>query len=338
MAIPASPSSFNVQQANGQVLVTSDLSVGATSYVIQRSTDNVTFNTLATVVSPSYIDTTVLLGVQYWYQIAAINGSGISIYTSAQSAIPTPTGEMSLAQVRLQAQQRADRVNSDFVTVPEWNTYINQAAFELYDLLVKVDSDTFIGPTAQFSTDGSTFLYPLPNGVLYNAAPSFYKLTGVDLNVNNAANAWVTLKKFNFIDRNQYVYPNSAGTLYGVFNMRYRLVGSNIEFTPTPSSNQIIRLWYIPRLTQMLADTDLTSISISGWIEYVIVRAAKYALDKEESDTTKLDAQLVFLKGRIEESAQNRDQGQADTISNTRQSWNYGGDGGWGWNSPIGGV
>jgi hypothetical protein len=69
----------------------------------------------------------------------------------------------------------------------------------------------------------------------------------------------------------------------------------------------------------------------------VIIRAAKYALDKEESDTTSLDQELLFLKGRIEESSVNKDAGIADTISDTRSggSWSNG----WGGstNGAIGG-
>ena len=82
--------------------------------------------------------------------------------------------------------------------------------------------------------------------------------------------------------------------------------------------------------------TDTTTISISGWIQYVIVRAAKYALDKEESDTSKLDEELTFLKKRIEAAAQNRDAAQPDTIQDTRGGvaggpWGYGDGfkGGW---------
>ena len=113
--------------------------------------------------------------------------------------------------------------------------------------------------------------------------------------------------------------------------MRYRPMGTTtftqfLTLIPTPAGNQQLRLWYTPVLPAMLADTDVTNIGFSGWIRYAIVRAAKYALDKEEgSDTSKLDAELVFLKQRITESASNRDQGQAETISNTRRDALYGG-------------
>lgn len=334
-----------VQSANQEILISWDLSTGATQYVVQRSLDNISFSTIATVsgtpLATSYLDSAVTLQTTYWYKVAASDGVNQSSFTIAQSAVPVPTGEMSLSQIRLQAQQRADRVNSNFVTKSEWNLYINKAMFELYDLLTTVFEDYFLAPPIQFNTDGTTLLYPLPNGsnTFLNALnlaqtvtpKAFYKLKGIDLQVQNTNNGYVTVNKFNFIDRNTFVYPNSASTIYGVFNCQYRVMGSNIMFIPTPSANQGIRLWYIPRLDELLNDTDTTDIGISGWIEYVIVRAAKYALDKEESDTSKLDQELMFLKGRVEETAANRDDGQPDRISDMRSNRGYWGSGnGWG--------
>lgn len=341
MATPGVPQNLVVQSANLQILVSWDLSAGADSYIVQRSEDNITFTTLATIsgtpLATSYLDTSPELATTYWYKVAAKQGSDTSSYTTAQSAVAVPTGEMTLGQIRLAAQQRADRVGSDFVTKAEWNGYINKAAYELYDLLITVYEDYYLADPVQFTVDGTSPDYTLPNGILpflnnatgvTEAARPFYKLLGVDLALNNTTNAFVTINKYNFIDRNNYVYPNTASTIYGVFNLRYRVMGNKIRFIPTPAAGQAIQLWYIPRLTELLQDTDTTDISISGWVEYVIVRAAKYALDKEESDSSKLDQEILFLKARIEESAANRDAGQPDTISDSRST------GGWG--NPYG--
>lgn len=349
--IPGIPQNMYVQTANQQNLVSWDLSAGATFYTVQSSLDNVTFTTLATVsgspLATSYLDIAATLGTQVWYQVSAGNPSGSSSFTLPQSAISTPTGEMSLSQIRLQAMQRADRVNSNFLTLPEWNTNINKAMFELYDLLITVYEDYYIAPPIQFVSDGVTYMYALPNGSnsflnANNPAETvvprpFYKLIGADLALNNAVNAYVTINKFNFIDRNRFVYPNTASTIYGVFNLQYRVMGSNIMFIPTPSGGQAIRLWYIPRLKELLQDTDITDTGISGWLEYVIVRAAKYALDKEESDSSVLTQEIQFLKARIEETASNRDAGIPDKISDTNQgNWGNGWNGGT--NGAIGGF
>lgn len=455
MAAPSIPQSFFVQQGNQQVYLSWDITTGATSYSVQRSTDGVNFGQIATPSLNSYIDATVTLGTQYYYQVAAANiaafqafaaltfsgqpanndtvtvanvvftaktsgatgnqfnigasvaqtivnltaalngspnltsvvtaaatsatvltltafrtgleGNGLQLssglsnvsitgfsggtagsvsgYTSPQSVVPTIQGEMSLGELRTQCKQRADRLNSDFVTVPEWNSYINQSMYELYDLLIDIYEDYYKAPTAMFTTNGSQYIYPLPNGVLLfkddqgNSfkAPALYKLLGMDLGIQTTNNAWVTLDKYNFIARNQYLYPNSASTIYGMFNSRYRMMGSNVELIPTPSGNQNFRFQYIPKLNMLLADNEISTTSISGWLEYVIVDAAIKALQKEESDVSVLMAQKEALKVRINASANNRDAGRPDTISDTR-SGRYGSGNGLGWNGPSGGI
>jgi len=336
--LPYMPQNLSANQGDGNILVRWDGVLGAAGYVVQRSTDGVNFASLATLgIVTSYVDVLPGNGQLFFYQVAATNLSGTSPYSVSASMVAAPTSEMSLMELRLRAQQTADRVNSPFVTTSEWNSFINLAMDELYDLLVTSYEDLFSSSTVTITTNGTIMNYPLPDGctnyfggtfggVSGTPAPAMYKLAGVDLGVNTSNNAWVTINRFDFIDRNRYVYPNSNSTIYGVFNMRYRLIGNSINMIPTPSGGQVIRLWYSPKLATLLNDTDVTTIGYSGWLRYPIVRAAKYALDKEEgSDTSKLDGELAFLKTRIEQSSQNRDAGQPDTISETRKDNSYGG-------------
>lgn len=352
MAAPSTPTNFAVSQANGSVYVQWDLTATATSYKIYRSTDGVTYGAVyATSVIPNYTDTGATVGTQYWYTVAASNIDGDSAVTSALSVIPAPTGEMSLQEIRLRSQQRADRVNSQFVTTNEWNFFINQAMQELYNILIDTYEDYFMAPRVRFYSSGSNNIYALPNGSNtfldsnYQTVtpPPFYKLLGVDLALSTAPqNAFVTINKFNFMDRNRFVYPNTASTIYGVFNLQYRVMGNNIEFIPTPSAGQVIQLSYIPRLSLLLKDTDLTTIGFVGFLQYVIVRAAKYALNKEEASMetmAALDAELAMLKQQIQDSAMNRDVGQPDRVTDVRQNgWWGASSGGMGWSGPIGGF
>ena len=335
MTTPYVPQNVAADQADGKILITWDVSPGATVYCVFRydllTMQNVNFNTVVN----SFVDTTCVLGRSYAYYVSAA-AQQWSAYSATVIASCAPPGEMSLAELRLRSQQTADRVNSQFVTTSEWNSFLRLALYELYDILVDTYEDYFIAPYAYINTDATTDKYDLPDGVTnYDGGilgaptstkiPALYKLRGVDLGVNTSNNAWVTINKFNYIDRNKFVYPNSTSTIYGVYNMRYRVMGNKIQFIPIPSGNQQIRLTYIPRLPALLFDGDITTIGYSGWLRYVIVRAAKYALDKEEgSDTSKLDAELVFLKQRIEATAPNRDAGQPDTISETRKEGMFG--------------
>mgnify|MGYP003751714377 CR=1 FL=1 len=331
VAIPGIPSNFSIQQGNSQVYLLWSIQAGATSYSVQRSTDGVTFSSLATPSTNYYLDTTPTVGTLYYYKVASTNADGTSAYTEALNIVPTRTADVSLAQVRLMAQWASDMQNSGFITIPEWNSYINQSYFELYDLLVDQYEDYFVQTPYSFTTDGTTQQYPLPN--------DFYKLIGVDCGLPAQSNGYFTVKKFDFISRNRYVYPNLSSSLLGVFNFQYRLVGNTIMFIPTPSSGQTVRIWYVPKLTQLLQETDILT-GVSGWSEYVIVDAAIKALRKEESDVTLLMNQKMALLKRIEDSSMNRDAGQPDTISDTR-SWGErfgstssgsGWDGNWGGN------
>lgn len=345
--IPYQPQNLTAEQADGNIFLTWTGSLGATSYQIQRSLDGVNFTNLNTSLVNQYIDSFPGVGIKYYYQVAGVSIAGTGTYSSIVSIVAAPPGEMSLGELRLRSQQTADRVNSDFVGTSEWNSFIRLAMYELYDLLITAYEDYNIAPYVFINTNATTQNYPLPDGTNYlggvfngvsgSPAAKFYKLAGVDLGVNTSNNAWVTINRFDWIDRNAYVYPNSTSTIYGVYNMRYRIMGNNITFIPVPAGNQQIRLSYAPILTGLLADTDLTTIGFSGWLRYVIVRAAKYALDKEEGiDTSKFDTELMFLKTRIEQSAINRDQGQPDTISETRKDSVYGGTG-WGQGGGQGG-
>lgn len=338
---PYQPQGFSAEQTDGNILLNWQGSLGATGYTVQRSTDGVNFTTVATLgIVSQYVDALPGIGIMYFYQVAGTNTAGTGPYSLTAQMVAAPSGEMSLYELRLRSQQTADRVNSNFVTQSEWNAFIRLAMYELYDLLITAYED-YGYQTAYINTNGTQQFYPLPDGATnyfggVNTNPTvasgppaqaFYKLLGTDLGINTSNNAWVTLNKYDLIDRNNYVYPNSTSTIYGVYNAKYRIVGQTLGFIPIPAGNQQMRILYAPRLPGLLADNSLTTIGYSGWLRYVIVRSAKYALDKEESNTDKLTEELVFLKARIESAAQNRDAGQPDTISDTRRSGAYGGNG-----------
>lgn len=338
MAAPYQPQNVTAEQSDGNILISWTGSLGATGYTIQRSTDGSNFSDLEDVgLVSQYVDELPGVGIMYYYRVLAFNGDGDSNPSTSVQMVAAPPSEMSLYELRLRSQQTADRVRSNFVVTSEWNAFIRLAMYELYDLLITSYEDFFASEYVFINTNGSDQRYALPNGynnylggintgVSGTPAKALYKLAGMDLGINTSNNAWVTLRKFNFIDRNKYVYPNSTSTIYGVYNMAYRMMGDYVNIIPTPAGNQQIRMWYSPKLSSLLEDVDLTTLGYSGWLRYPIVRAAKYALDKEESNTAHLDAELLFLKQRIEQASQNRDDATPDTISNTRQDPLYGGN------------
>lgn len=253
---------------------------------------------------------------------------------------------MTLAQLRTAVRQRADMVNSTFVTDAELTSYVNQSYFELYDILIQKYGDNYyVADPAQFSTDGSSQQFALPDGVSTSftngrtgatgyAAPAVYKLLGCDmaLGPSTGAGSFVTVHPFNMSDRNRYAVPNFQN-FYGATNLRYRLNGGYLWLTPTPAAGQVIQLWYAPRLTQLSGDSD-TVDGVSGWTEYIIVDAAIKCMAKEESDVSVLAMQKQGLIARIEAAGENRDAGSPATVSD--QSPGGFSDGGYGGCGPGG--
>jgi hypothetical protein len=244
------------------------------------------------------------------------------------------------------SQLKADKLRSEYLTTDEWNFNINQSAAELYDILItKFGDQYFLASPVTFQTNG-TAVYDLPDGSNFSGAPALYKLAGADVGINASNNQWFTLPRFNWIDRNRYATLQLAGTVQSVYGLAYCPWGGKIYFIPLPTAAQIIQLWYIPILMQMLLDTDMLPFSISGWSEYVIVDAAMKAMQKEESleKWNSLMASKQALLERIQTTAANRDVGQSNTVSNTRSRagdvnfggifngfTGWGGGGGMGW-------
>jgi hypothetical protein len=323
--LPSVPNNFLVQVGNGQVYLNWSPVVSSTAYYVLRSTDSINFSQIATVTGAQYYDVPPSSGV-YYYQVKAASSAGVSNPTAYQSVTPVQYGQVSLGQVRLAAQQRADMVNNNFVTIQEWNSYISKSYAELYDILVQVYGDEYeVGPPYQFTTDGRVpALYPLPT--------NFYKILGVDAGISNAQNAYLTLKKFPFASRNKYIYGNTPVSFLGFLQLKYRIVGNNIMLLPQPSTNQLVQLWIIPRPSVLMADSDILD-GISGWDEYVIVDAAIKAMQKEESDVSVLMAQKADLRRRIEAAASNRDAGMPEAVTDVR-GLGYGES----YDSPFGGF
>lgn len=341
MAAPAAPIANTVilQTGNGNNLVSWPIISGATSYSVQRSTDGVSFTTIGSPAVNNYLDSAAMVGTLYYYQVAAVNGSGASTYTASAptSIVPCLPGQVNLGMLRYRAKLKCDQLKSNFLTTDEWNINLNQSLFELFDVLTRKDGENYIVASPYTITTTGAKSYALPDGSAIFAQsgitpPAVYKLLGIDCGVAVGNNAWVTLPRYNWIDRNKFIYPQLQANALGVFNLSYREMGNNIYFIPNPTAGQFIQLWYVPVMTMLLQDTDMMGFSISGWDEYVVTDAAEKAAYKQESYelVSILSAKKEALLERIETTASNRDQGQPNTISDTRTNTGFYDGGGFG--------
>ena len=160
------------------------------------------------------------------------------------------TDFVALNTLRDEARQRADQVNSEFVTDAELNGYLNNSWSELYDILVsKYQDDYFLTSTLITVTSG-TSSYSLPS--------DFYKARGVDLNINDNQNT--PLQRYTFADRTRDSLVRYAR------DVKYRIQANNIVFAPSPSNNTAT-LWYIPhpRKLQSVTPTGISRGSTTTW-------------------------------------------------------------------------
>lgn len=324
------PSGFQAFSYQAQVLLTWNQAPLATSYAILRSTDNVTFTSIGTTSSLQFSDTTGVIGTIYYYEIQSSQIIATvltySLPTASLSGISLKPGQTTLGNLRLEAQQRINKENSQFYTVQEWNSMLSQSYKELYDILIqKFGDDYFLANPYTYTTSGvvdsttQQSTYPLP--------ADFYKLMRVEVALNpNDPNSWITLREFQAIQANLYNFPN-VYTFYGITNLRYRLWGENLVIVPIPSAGQTIRILYSPRPNQLIQDTDFVN-GVSGWEEYIVVDSCIKALVKEESDPSVFLLQKQALLKRIEEAAENRNVGEPETVSDSKLrnfAWNESG-------------
>lgn len=167
------------------------------------------------------------------------------------------SSQISLGSLRIQAQENADLENNYAVSTEAWNSFITNSYKDLYDKLVGAyGNDYYVATTYQFTTT-SAQSYPFPNGssnftdTTGSTAAKFYKLLGVDLQYSASPGGWLTLRRYEMIERNRFAMPNTQTNWVGYTNLRYRVSGNNLYLAPIPQTGQLVQLWYIPTPTNL---------------------------------------------------------------------------------------
>lgn len=218
-----------------------------------------------------------------------------------------------LAQIMQKSRERADKVGSGFIKNTELVGYINESYSALYDLLVSAyDNDYYMKATPyQLTTIGQQQMYDLPG--------DFYKLRGIDLTIGSSEK--LTLRQFQWNERNKYQQGTYWSALVGNFGPRYKLIENKIAFYPAPDAGYNLDIWYIPHCPILNNDADAVN-GVNGWEEFIIIDAAIKMLAKEESDTSELTREKLLITARIKEMSENRDAGESFRVSDVRSNWN----------------
>lgn len=162
---------------------------------------------------------------------------------------------MDLSTIRTFARQKADEVEVDFIDNTELTRYINQGLKYVYGKIVQRFDNYFIvkgtsGNGGAFSTVADTQEYSLPTTMM--------KLVRVEHRQSSSTseNDWLRLETLNIAnDKVRVFYPPREGYGPGP-GFGYFIAGNKLYLRPVPTHVFSIRLWFIPKVTELSADSD----------------------------------------------------------------------------------
>ena len=100
---PTAPAGLSAAAGNNQVVLTWNVSTGATSYHVKRSTVSGGETQVAAPTSNNYTDSGLTNGTKYFYVVSAVNSGGESANSAEVSATPTAPANPPAAPTGLQA-------------------------------------------------------------------------------------------------------------------------------------------------------------------------------------------------------------------------------------------
>jgi hypothetical protein len=198
----------------------------------------------------------------------------------------------------LQVRQYADMVNSSFVTDSEILGMLNQAHQDAYLAVIKANEGYFVEDSS-LAVTGETVSLPV----------TAFKIVGVDHEINGRT---VTMRRFNFQERNQVKSLPGSWRMAGFSKYRYCITGNKIRFMPIPDCAFTATLYYIP-FTPNLTLAGTLDYPVAQWDCYLINTAAAVCVAKEERDNTFWILESQKAMQQIVETVQNRDESEPMT-------------------------
>lgn len=201
----------------------------------------------------------------------------------------------------LQLRQRTrffidEPVQANF-TDSDLNWAINAAQQEVATEISLVDEKYFVATTPTvITTVGGQRFYPLVN--------DFWKmirfedvLTGTQL-------------KFGDFSSQDNINGTTISGLVIANQISYdvAIVGNSIAFTPTPTISGLqAQYWYVPMLSDMLSDTDVSTVP-RNFIDLVAIQAAIDAQIKDENDISPLTSKYRTRFNQLVRGTRDRQQ------------------------------
>ncbi len=211
------------------------------------------------------------------------------------------------------ARARTDKTGSQWITdSTEGVDWVRESYKELYELLLTVYGDEYFGVTVDKTvTSGSRTvdITTLDDEAVYLPL----KILRIDVAINDLR---VPMDKLQFADTVLDDTNRDWTSFQG--SIRWRWTGNFLYFEPIPSSNQTVRIYFVPHANRITQLSDTIDRQSEHWSEYIVCDVARKIRMKEQSSTAELDAEKAVLIQRIHAHAPPRDMSRPQTIADVR--------------------
>jgi len=187
------------------------------------------------------------------------------------------------------ARQRADMLNTQFVTDAEILKLVDSSYRKLYNEITNRYENYYVS-TATITLVPNQQDYDLPSDLL--------KLLGFDI---SAGDRQFTMQPWSLNERNRLISGWVGRPI------RYILKGGQVRFTPTAQQPGTVTCYYVPSPTELITSEYVEVFN--GYDEYIMVDAAIMLKQKEESDCQILLIQKAELTKMIMDNLEGRDAG-----------------------------
>lgn len=205
---------------------------------------------------------------------------------------------MQLLDLRESSRSKADEQATGFISDPELTAFLNQGVVFIRNKITQRFENYFIVPGD--NSNGGLFTTVVGQQG-YDLPPTMQKLIRVEYRQTNSTtdNDWRRIPTLNIgTDAGSTYFPIREGYLpeFGYF-----VAGSKLFFKPVPVSQFLIRSWFVPRGTKMVAASDTTGIPeeyddfVSEFGAIQCLRKSGEALYKESRDIFELEL-ATFLE------------------------------------------
>jgi len=200
-----------------------------------------------------------------------------------------------LAQLMVDAKDRADQLNNSIVADATWRRWINQATESLYRILFVKDPARF-HKTSNFTIVGGT------NGNIVPLASDCRQLREGGITKDpNSQSTRRSLRRFNFAERDAQGRVPAWGNSQ---ELAYDIQAGNIIIEPAALAGGSYYYYYVSGPVAWATDGSQDGTAIASvyepYVDYIATHAAIKGLIKEESDPTDLRTDLAGIVEAIQ--------------------------------------